>query len=278
MRRLVGPTDPSAFDNPSGALVYPYLVAEQYATVFDFGCGCGRVARQLMQQVARPQRYLGIDHHRGMIEWCLENLAGRAPGFEFRHHDVYDMAFNPGSGKRWWRWGSSVRPPRTRPFPAEDHAFTLVNAWSVFTHTLEDAAEYYLRECARILVSNGVLHSTWFLFDKSGFPMMQEFQNALFINDVDPINAVIFDKTWLCTTASAVGLVITRVVPPTVRGFQWLVLMEPERPGLSHVDFPTDEAAVGIVRASLGGEQRQTGAGGGQVQQAGLGVVEFPGE
>jgi SAM-dependent methyltransferase len=244
----VGPTDPAEFDNPSGGLVYPYLAAETYARVFDFGCGCGRVARQLIQQVPRPQRYLGIDLHRGMIEWCCENLAPRAPGFEFRHHDVFNLGFNPGTGKRRWWVRSSAPPPRTRPFPAEDHAFTLVNAWSVFTHLLEDAAEHYLRECARILASDGIFHSTWFLFDKSGFPMMQEFQNALFINDVDLTNAVIFDKAWLRRTASEAGLVITRAIPPTVRGFGWIMLMVPQQPGLSHVDFPPDEAPVGIVR------------------------------
>ena len=27
--------------------------------------------------------------------------------------------------------------------------------------------------------------------------MMQDFQNALYINDVDPSNAVIFDREWL---------------------------------------------------------------------------------
>jgi hypothetical protein len=90
--------------------------------VFDFGCGCGRIARQLMQQSPRPQRYVGIDLHRGMIEWCRENLAPHAPGFEFQHHDVFNPGLNPGT---------DMRPPRTRPFPVGDRAFTLVNAWSV---------------------------------------------------------------------------------------------------------------------------------------------------
>jgi 16S rRNA G1207 methylase RsmC len=65
MRELVGPTDPTEFDNPSGNLVYPYLPADAYEAVLDFGCGCGRVARQLIQQSRPPQRYLGIDLHRG---------------------------------------------------------------------------------------------------------------------------------------------------------------------------------------------------------------------
>jgi SAM-dependent methyltransferase len=89
MRALVGPTDPAAFDNPSHGLVYPYLGADRYRRVFDFGCGCGRVARQLIQQRPRPERYLGIDLHRGMVEWARTNLAPAAPGFEFKHHRVY---------------------------------------------------------------------------------------------------------------------------------------------------------------------------------------------
>ena len=44
---------------------------------------------------------------------------------------------------------------------------------------------------------DGVAVTTWFLFDKANFPMMQEFQNALYISDFDPTNAVIFDRTWL---------------------------------------------------------------------------------
>jgi hypothetical protein len=50
IRELVGPTEPEAFDNPDHQLVYPYLEPAVYESVFDFGCGCGRVARQQIQQ------------------------------------------------------------------------------------------------------------------------------------------------------------------------------------------------------------------------------------
>jgi SAM-dependent methyltransferase len=109
MRELVGPTDAAAFDNPNLDLVYPYLPQEAYAEVFDFGCGCGRIARQLLQQVPRPRRYVGIDLHRGMIKWCSDNLAPVAPHFEFQHHDVFNLSFNPETDKS-----------RVRPFPVED--------------------------------------------------------------------------------------------------------------------------------------------------------------
>jgi len=85
MRQLVGPTELSAYDNPGGTLVYPWLPAETYETVFDFGCGCGRVARQLVLQRPSPTSYVGIDLHAGMIEWCQQNLRPAAPNFNFYH-------------------------------------------------------------------------------------------------------------------------------------------------------------------------------------------------
>ena len=45
-----------------------------------------------------------------------------------------------------------------------------------------------------MLRDGGIAVTTFFLFDKAGFPMMQEFQNAPYINLDDPTNAVIFDR------------------------------------------------------------------------------------
>jgi SAM-dependent methyltransferase len=234
MRALVGPTDPAFYDNPSGELVYPYLEPKVYTKVFDFGCGCGRIARQLIQQHPRPGRYVGVDLHRGMIEWCKANLAPRAPGFEFHHHDVHNVGFNPGPDK-----------PATARLAVEDDQFTLVNAWSVFTHLTQSQTEHYLLEVARILAPEGVVNSTWFLFDKDAFPMMQTFQNALYINDTDPSNAVIYDRDWLRATAREAGLAIVHAVAPEIRGFAWRIVMTPARRGISEVELPQDTAPFG---------------------------------
>ena len=233
MRELVGPTDPALFDNPGATPVYPYLPTHVYEAVFDFGCGCGRVARQLIQQRPRPDRYLGIDVHRGMVEWCRKNLTPFAPSFEFVHHDVFSAGLNPD--------GKSDQAP----FPAPADSFTLVQAFSIFTHLTQAQTVHYLREAARILRPDGVLHSTWFLFDKRDFPMMQDFQNALYINDVDPSNAVIFDREWLRREARSAGLTIYSVMQPSFRGYQWFLLMAPSREGLEEIQIPDDEGPVG---------------------------------
>lgn len=239
MRKLVGPTEPADFDNPTRALVYPQVGPEAYEAVFDFGCGCGRVARQLMQQDPRPERYLGIDLHRGMVEWCRTNLEPAAPGFRFVHHDVFSASFNPGEDK-----------PMTERFPADSDEFTLVIAHSVFTHLVESQVEHYLREVARILRPDGVLLSTWFFFEKDDFPMMQEWTNALYINLVDPSAAVIFDKTWTRETARKAGLTLVAVQAPKIRGFQWTCTFAPTTSRVEEVDLPEDTAPIGLVRVA----------------------------
>jgi SAM-dependent methyltransferase len=234
MRELVGQTDLRAYDNPSGALVYPYIPAEQYDSVFDFGCGCGRVARQLLGQHARPTRYVGVDLHKGMIEWCEHNLADGAEGFEFLHHDVYNIRFNP----------TGVQPP-VMVFPVGEREFTMVHALSVFTHLTQMQTEHYLPEVARVLRSDGVFFSSWFFFERDNFPFLPESHNALYVDYVDPAAAVIYDRGWVEQLAARHGLVISYIEPPKVRGHQWTLLMRPADSGVTPAPWPDDNAPIG---------------------------------
>lgn len=235
MRALVGPTDVAAFDNPSGALAFPYLDASLYRRVFDFGCGCGRIARQLIQQREQPERYLGIDLHAGMIDWCANNLTPRAPQFAFVHHDVFDDSFNPCSGSR------------IAPFPASDREFTMVNAISVFTHLTEEQAPHYLREAGRIVADGGVVHASFFLLDKREFAFMQPHTNALYVSWEHPSAAVVFDRRWILNTARSAGLTVVSAHAPSMRGYQWVLEMRRSRPGLAEADLPPDSAPLGSV-------------------------------
>jgi SAM-dependent methyltransferase len=175
-----------------------------------------------------------------MIAWSQEHLAPAAPGFSFQHHDVDHPTWNPGG------------TPGHLPFPAPDGDVTLFIAWSVFTHLLEGDANFYLRELSRVLAPDGVAMTTWFLFDKAAFPMMQEFQNALFINPIDPTNATIFDRAWLLAEFERNGLVVSRAQPPSIRGFQWTLYVEKQTGDRVSVELPEDNAPTDIARAPLG--------------------------
>jgi len=184
--------------------------------------------------------YVGVDLHAGMIRWCERNLRPNAPNFKFVHHDVFNIRFNPGPNK-----------PLTAPFPVADSQFTLVNALSVFTHLTQDQALYYLRECARVLHPEGVLHASWFLFDKADFPMLHEHTNALYVSYIDPSAAVIFDHSWVRNAARECGLTIYKIIPPRIRGHQWAVMMT-RRIDMDESDFPPDTAPRGVVRPPMG--------------------------
>jgi SAM-dependent methyltransferase len=236
MRALVGPTEVAAFENPSGDLVFPYLDASTYRSVFDFGCGCGRVARQLMQQREIPDRYLGVDLHAGMIRWCQEHLTPIEPSFHFLHHDVYDDSFNPEGDRA-----------RILPLPAGDMEYTLFNAISVFTHLTEDQVPHYLNEAARVLTLDGLVHASFFLLDKRDFPFMQAHANALYVSWEHPAAAVVFDRGWLVAQIRAAGLTIVATHPPAIRGYQWVIEMRRSRPGLPEVEIASDDAPIGVV-------------------------------
>ncbi len=231
MRQLVGPTDPTAFDQPVGQPVFATATNDQYDSVFDFGCGCGRIARKLALGAPRPKRYVGVDLHRGMVQWCNDNLATVLPGFEFHHLNVHNAAFNPDPSR-----------PLVAPFPVDDQSVTLFIAWSVFTHIVESQVDHYLDELKRVLRPDGIAMITTFLFDKAAFPMMQDFQNALYINDVDPWNAVIFDTAWLIASLERRGLRIRAADAPEVYGFQWTLEVEV---GIGSISLPEDLAPVG---------------------------------
>lgn len=222
LRQMVGPTDPEAFDNPSGAEVYAQygVTREQYDSVLDFGCGCGRMARQLLQQNPRPRRYVGVDIHQGMIDWCKRYLAPRDPNFQFFHHDVYAPGYAPRNTLQLGQ-----------PLPVADGQTTLVIAHSVFSHLFRTQTEYYLRELARILSPGGVAFTSWFFFDRESFPFLSEGPYCLFASEVDPTQAVLYDRKWFIEAVREAGLVVSRTTPPEIPGHQWLVFLTKRRPG-----------------------------------------------
>jgi SAM-dependent methyltransferase len=220
MRPWVGPIDPADYDNPDGT---PILEAfgiplAAYDAVFDFGCGCGRQARQLLQQKTRPRRYVGIDVHKHLIDWCGQNLTPVDSRFFFVHHDVYSPRYAPGNSLQL-----------AEPFPVEDAAFTLIIATSVFTHLTKDQAAYYLSEVSRILTPQGVAYTSWFFFDRASFPCVPDV-SCLYTSEIDFAQAVLFDREWFLTTVRSLGLAVRLTVPPQLPGYQWVVLLEKRTP------------------------------------------------
>jgi SAM-dependent methyltransferase len=241
MRGMVGPTDARFFENPGGRPIFEAfgLPLEVYGSVFDFGCGCGRQARQLLLQTPRPRRYVGIDPNREMIAWCRSNLTPADPNFQFRHHDVYSPSYAPDNSIKL-----------AEPFPVEDGAFSLVLAHSVFTHLTQAQTDYYLHEVARVLAPDGLAFTSWFFFDRRSFPFLAEGRHCLFVDENAPSEAVIFDREWVLEAVRRAGLSVWRTHPPSIAGHQWSVFLTRRSPGTVD-DFPVgDELAEWLCGAT----------------------------
>jgi SAM-dependent methyltransferase len=135
--RVIGNRDPSGF-LMSGCTDFHRLdracfsisgkhIAE-HASVLDWGCGCGRIARHLPRL---PHRFRGCDIDADNVAWCTGHLPGR-----------YST--------------SSLRPP----LPYEEAAFDLIYGVSVFTHFRPELEALWLAELKRVAAPGALLMMT----------------------------------------------------------------------------------------------------------------------
>jgi len=96
--------------------------------VLDFGCGCGRTLRWLIERYPGTQFY-GADVDREAIEWCARNLEK----------------------------GIYVNSQPEPPLPFASRHFDVVYCFSVFTHLDERMQDMWLVEIQRILKPGGIL-------------------------------------------------------------------------------------------------------------------------
>jgi len=140
-----------------------------FTSILDFGCGAGRVARQ-MGDLAATASFIGVDTDKEAIAWCSDNIA-------------------------WMRF-LAVHP--MPPMPLGDSSFDLIVNHSVFTHMPEDVQDAWLAELQRVLRPGGValltvngehpmahLESTWREAGADPSAIRQEFDEhgLLFVAD-----------------------------------------------------------------------------------------------
>lgn len=107
--------------------------------VLDLGCGCGSMAPYFQRLLPADGSYLGLDIHRGCIEWSRRRFAGdRRLAFELL----------PEAAER-----------------ARGGRYDLILAKSLFTHLPPKPAGEYMTAAAQALTPDGRLVLTAFLFD-----------------------------------------------------------------------------------------------------------------
>ncbi|HWT95519.1 MAG TPA: class I SAM-dependent methyltransferase [Solirubrobacteraceae bacterium] len=199
--------------------------------VLDVGCGIGRMARPLAGYLSSRGSYDGFDVNRDGIGWCRRRYA-RHGNFRFQVADLYNRRYNPHGAHA----ASEYR------FPYDDARFDLVIQTSVLTHLLEEEADHYLAETARVLKPGGRALLTWFLLDDGSraavrggtatLAFLDPDAHVAVISDEVPEDAVAYDEGWLRERLATHGLTLRSVHPGSWRGiedgtsFQDLVVVE----------------------------------------------------
>ena len=112
------------------------------ASFLDVGCGCGRLARYLIELPIGS--YIGFDRHRGMVDWCVQEIGSHDPRFRFDHFDLRSVYVV------WDDQAGSI-DARIFRFPYADASFDAVLLASVFTHMSPSETRNYLGELARVM-------------------------------------------------------------------------------------------------------------------------------
>jgi ubiquinone/menaquinone biosynthesis C-methylase UbiE len=96
--------------------------------VMDFGCGCGRTLRWLLDEY-KTAEFHGVDVSSSAINWCRKHLSG----------------------------GFFVNCNQEPPLPYPDEHFDVIYSISVFTHLDQRMQDLWLAELRRLLKPGGWL-------------------------------------------------------------------------------------------------------------------------
>jgi SAM-dependent methyltransferase len=106
------------------------LRIEEFSSILDFGCGCGRILR--FWQDLKNTKVYGTDYNPELIQWCKESL--RFAEFSVNRLD--------------------------QRMDYIDEQFDFIYAVSVFTHLGEQLQSFWMNELKRILRLEGYMYIT----------------------------------------------------------------------------------------------------------------------
>jgi ubiquinone/menaquinone biosynthesis C-methylase UbiE len=110
-------------------LAEQYLSGRKSISVYEWGCGPGRVVRHLPTVFGNSAEIFGSDYNEETINWCKKNI----PGVQFSLNGLL--------------------PPLDYP----DNRFDLIYCISVFTHLSGDTGIKWADELYRVLKPGGIL-------------------------------------------------------------------------------------------------------------------------
>ena len=123
-------------------------------TILDIGSGIGRTAIALTEYLKPEGNYKGFDVVKLGVDWCNSKIGKDFSNFEFKYVPLFNDLYNTSNLKA-----------EDFDFPYNKNSFDKVFSFSVFTHMQIDEIQNYFKEIHRVLKSDGLAFSTFFLYD-----------------------------------------------------------------------------------------------------------------
>lgn len=164
--------------------------------LLDWGCGAGRLAVGVKQELGHVRDYHGVDVQAELLEWAREHLADEHTRFTLV--DQHNARYNPDGTTE-------------HVIPAEDSSVDVFYSYSVFSHMLTDDVAGYSRAIGRLLAPTGRAFLTAFVAD--GVPDCEE--NPADFRTLDwkgPLHCVRFDRRFFEGLLGEAGLVVEEFV------------------------------------------------------------------
>lgn len=136
-------------------LLKKYTALTKSCDVLEIGCGCGRTAFSLAEDL-EIGTYLGMDIEHVSLEACTKSKYLSGKGFQFEYMNVFNREYNPK--------GTTLA--KNYSFPKNDECFDVIFLMSVFTHMLPQDVSNYISEISRMLKPGGKCMLSTFLMDQ----------------------------------------------------------------------------------------------------------------
>ena len=154
--------------------------------VIDVGCGLGRLATGMIEELGEDVDYLGIEPNRPFYEWCRDNIEASHPAYRFVHVDVVSELYNPQGTVD----GDALR------LPVETDSVDIVYVWGVFTNIIPEHVETYVAEFRRVVRDGGRIFLTAYVEDDCPQVSFNP-EGYVPFDYVVPLNVVRFNRAWV---------------------------------------------------------------------------------
>ena len=123
--------------------------------ILDIGSGIGRTAIALTEYLKPEGSYKGFDVVKLGVDWCNSKIGKDYPNFKFEYIPLFNDLYN-----------TSELKAEEFVFPYGEESFNKIFSFSVFTHMQIEEIQNYFKEIHRVLQTDGLAFSTFFLYDE----------------------------------------------------------------------------------------------------------------